>query len=125
MKYNELAQYAAGLVPNEYVKIKRFVQRLDEPLYTALAGQVGNFKTLSQAADCARGIEYRKKYARPVSAKRNSSATNENQGGWRKKGKTTSRNPAVPALMGPPTPSNRSYTTTSGTGTKPPPQTSH
>ena len=38
LKYNELAQYAAGLVPNEYEKIKRFVQRLDEPLYTAHAG---------------------------------------------------------------------------------------
>ena len=54
LKYNELAQYAPGLVPNEYEKVKRFVQRLDEPLYIALAAQVGNFKNVSQAADCAR-----------------------------------------------------------------------
>ena len=77
--YTELAQYAQNIVPTERDKIKRFIFRLPEHLYTSLVGQAGNFTTLSQAADCARGIEFRRRYGKTGASKSKSHFSAESQ----------------------------------------------
>ena len=57
--YTELAKYAKHMVPNERAKIQRYIYRLPRPYYLSLSPQARHFATLSEVADCARGMEAR------------------------------------------------------------------
>ena len=64
LMYTELSQYARNIVPMEREKIKRFISRLPKHMFLVLIPQVGQFNTLSEAADCARRLEERENYDR-------------------------------------------------------------
>ena len=122
LQYTELAQYARGIVLTERDRVKRFVQRLVEPYFTALVAQTGQFRNVSQAADCARVIEARKGHERSKGAKGKQTSSGSYQGSHRKKQRSNEGGSSFPALMGTSSQSTHSHMNTSSAGSRPPSQ---